>query len=191
MAAAAEDIRKHVRVYWLVFFALAILTIVTVAAARLDLAIGLAVTVAMIIAVAKGSLVASVFMHLLFDKNKVIGALLLLCLFFFAVLMLLPLLTLMIPLFKIAPPLYRWRIRSRIYKWYELLRAIEADLKPGTSRDALLHHIDAVADIEQELDDLSSVPLSHMEEFYNLRLHVELVRGRVKRLLDEGSALQG
>ncbi len=105
--------------------------------------------------------------------------------------LLLPLVTLIFPLFKIAPPLYRWRIRSRIYKWYELLRAIEADLKPGTSRDVLLHHIDALADIEQELDDLSSVPLSHMEEFYNLRLHVELVRGRVKRLLDEGSALQG
>ena len=102
--------------------------------------------------------------------------------------LLLPLVTLIFPLFKIAPPLYRWRIRSRIYKWYELLRAIEADLKPGTSRDALLRHIDAVSDIERELDDLSSVPLAHMEEFYNLRLHVELVRGRVKRLLDEGSA---
>ena len=99
--------------------------------------------------------------------------------------LILPLVTLIFPLFKIAPPLYRWRIRSRIYKWYELLRAIEADLKPGTSRDALLQHIDAVSDIERELDDLSSVPLAHMEEFYNLRLHVELVRGRVKRLLDE------
>ncbi len=95
MATSAEDIRKHVRVYALVFGALDVLTIVTVAAARLDLAIGMAVTVAMIIAVAKGSLVASVFMHLLFDKNRAIGALLLLCLFFFAVLMLLPVLTMM------------------------------------------------------------------------------------------------
>lgn len=101
--------------------------------------------------------------------------------------LILPLVTLIFPLFKIAPPLYRWRIRSRIYKWYELLRAIETDLKPGTTRNALLQHIDAVADIERELDDLSSVPLAHMEEFYNLRLHVELVRGRVKRLLDEHS----
>jgi TRAP transporter TAXI family solute receptor len=99
-----------------------------------------------------------------------------------------PLVTLMFPLFKIAPPLYRWRIRSQIYKWYEVLRAIEADLKPGTSHDALLHHIDAVADIERELDDLNSVPLAHMEEFYNLRLHVELVRSRVKRLQEEDSA---
>ena len=59
--------------------------------------------------------------------------------------LILPLITLIFPLFKIAPPLYRWRIRSRIYKWYELLRAIEADLKSGTSRDVLLHQIDAVA----------------------------------------------
>lgn len=101
--------------------------------------------------------------------------------------MLLPLITLIFPLFKIAPPLYRWRIRSRIYKWYELLQVIESELKPGTSRDVLIHHIDAVTDIERELDDLSSVPLAHMESFYNLRLHVELVRGRVKRLLDENS----
>lgn len=99
-----------------------------------------------------------------------------------------PLVTLMFPLFKIASPLYRWRIRSRIYKWYEVLRAIEADLKPGTSHAALSGHIDAVADIERELDDLNSVPLAHMEEFYNLRLHVELVRSRVKRLQAEDSA---
>lgn len=104
--------------------------------------------------------------------------------------LLLPMITLIFPLFKIAPPVYRWRIRSRIYKWYELLRAIEANLKPGTSRDILLHQIDAVADIEKELDDLSSVPLSHMEEFYNLRLHVELVRGRVNRLLEKDASVR-
>ena len=95
MAATTEEIKKHVKIYWLVFGALAILTIVTVSAARLDLAIGMAVVIAMIIAVAKGTLVASFFMHLFFDKNKSIGALLLLCLIFFAALMLLPLLTMM------------------------------------------------------------------------------------------------
>ena len=71
------------------------LTIVTVSAARLDLAIGMAVFVVMAIAIVKGSLVASFFMHLFFDKNKSIGALLLLCLVCFAALMLLPLLTMM------------------------------------------------------------------------------------------------
>jgi hypothetical protein len=31
--------------------------------------------------------------------------------------LLLPALTLLLPLFRVAPPLYRWRIRSRIYRW--------------------------------------------------------------------------
>lgn len=90
MAATAQEIKKHVKLYWIVFSALAVLTVTTVAASHLDVAVGMAVFIAMIIAVTKGSLVASCFMHLLFDKNKAIGALLLLCLVFFTALMLLP-----------------------------------------------------------------------------------------------------
>ena len=39
--------------------------------------------------------------------------------------MILPLLGLMLPMFKIVPPLYRWRMRSRIYRWYEQLEAVD------------------------------------------------------------------
>lgn len=90
MAATAHDIKKHVKLYWIVFSALAVLTVVTVSASHLEVGVGMGVFIAMFIAVTKGSLVASCFMHLLFDKNKAIGALLLLCLFFFTALMLLP-----------------------------------------------------------------------------------------------------
>ena len=90
MAATAHDIKKHVKLYWIVFAALAVLTVTTVSASHLEVGVGMGVFIAMIIAVTKGSLVASCFMHLLFDKNKVVCALLLLCLVFFAALMLLP-----------------------------------------------------------------------------------------------------
>ncbi len=90
MASDAHAIKKHVKVYWMVFGALAVLTVVTVSAASLKVSVGVAVFIAMAIAVTKGSLVASFFMHLMFDKNRGIGALLLLCLFFFIVLMALP-----------------------------------------------------------------------------------------------------
>ena len=93
MASTAEDIRKHVRLYWIVFFALAILTVVTVSASHLEVTIGVAVVIALIIAIVKGSLVASVFMHLFFDRNRAIAALLVLCLFLFIVLMFIPVLT--------------------------------------------------------------------------------------------------
>ena len=98
--------------------------------------------------------------------------------------LLLPALTLLLPLFRVAPPLYRWRIRSRIYRWYEILRGIESDLRSQADAGTLRKHATTVCTMEGELDDLSSVPLAYMQEFYNLRLHVEFVERRVKRVLN-------
>lgn len=95
--------------------------------------------------------------------------------------LLLPAITLLLPLFRIAPPLYRWRIRSRIYRWYEVLRGIESDLRSDARHERIRAHAKTLAEMEGELDDLQSVPLSYMEEFYNLRLHVEFVERRVQR----------
>ena len=88
----AVDIDKHVRVYILVFVALMILTIVTVAISRLHLSVPMAVTVAMIVALIKGSLVACFFMHLISEK-KLIYAVMALTVAFFIVLLALPVLT--------------------------------------------------------------------------------------------------
>lgn len=103
--------------------------------------------------------------------------------------LLLPLVTLLFPFFKLGPPLYRWRIRSRIYRWYEILREIESDLRNDATRERLEHHRQALREMEGELDDLRSVPLSYMEEFYNLRLHVELVERRVLGALNQTPAV--
>jgi len=101
--------------------------------------------------------------------------------------LLIPVLTLLFPLFKIAPPVYRWRIRSRIYRWYRLLREIEADLREGSTTESLAHHQSALQEMHGELDEITSVPLSYMEEFYNLRLHVEYVGRRVESALTQVS----
>ncbi|MDB4679937.1 MAG: TAXI family TRAP transporter solute-binding subunit [Planctomycetaceae bacterium] len=101
--------------------------------------------------------------------------------------LLIPVLTLLFPLFKIAPPIYRWRIRSRIYRWYRLLREIEADLRDGSTEDSLGQHQAALREMHGELDEITSVPLSYMEEFYNLRLHVEYVGRRVESALKSKS----
>ncbi len=87
----ADDYRHHVRVYVRVFLALMVLSVATVAVARVQLAIPLAVTVALVIAITKGSLVASFFMHLVSEKKVILGTLVL-TVVFFLVLMLLPLL---------------------------------------------------------------------------------------------------
>lgn len=88
----AVDIDKQVRIYITVFVSLMALTIITVAIARLDLPIHLAVTVALFVAIIKGSLVACYFMHLIAEK-KLIYAVLALTAFFFAVLLALPAIT--------------------------------------------------------------------------------------------------
>jgi len=84
-----EAIHAEVRKYMMVFGALAVLTVVTVAVSYLDLSIGMAVVVAMIVASVKGTLVAAYFMHLL-DERSTIYWMLALTVFFFAVLMIVP-----------------------------------------------------------------------------------------------------
>ena len=88
----AVDIDRHVRVYITVFVALMVLTIITVAVSYLDLSMAVAVPVALFIAIVKGSLVAGYFMHLISEK-KLIYAVLVLTVVFFAALLALPLVT--------------------------------------------------------------------------------------------------
>ena len=88
----AADIDRHVRVYITVFVALMVLTIVTVAISRYHFPVPIAVTMALIVAIVKGSLVACYFMHLVSEK-KLIYAVLALTAAFFVVLLALPVLT--------------------------------------------------------------------------------------------------
>ena len=88
----AVDIDKHVRIYITVFVALLVLTIVTVAISRFHLPVHQAVTIALIVATIKGSLVACYFMHLISEK-KLIYAVLALTGAFFIALMVLPVVT--------------------------------------------------------------------------------------------------
>ena len=85
----AVDIDKHVRIYITVFVALMVLTVVTVTVSRFHLPVPMAVSVALLIAIIKGSLVACYFMHLISEK-KLILAVLALTAVFFVVLMALP-----------------------------------------------------------------------------------------------------
>src|SRR5580765_5626898 len=88
----AVDIDKQVRIYITVFVSLMALTIITVAISRFHLPVPIAVTVALLVALIKGSLVATYFMHLISEK-KLIYAVLLLTVAFFIALLALPVLT--------------------------------------------------------------------------------------------------
>jgi TRAP transporter TAXI family solute receptor len=93
---------------------------------------------------------------------------------------------LIIPLSKIVPPLYVWRIRSRVYRWYGQLRAVEQRWENAPegqreqTRSELLKRLD---DIEQNVNHIS-IPLSYADALYGLRSHINFVRQRVSGAMD-------
>jgi len=93
MGGAHADVSKHMKAYIAVFVALAIGTILTVAASRIHVSTPAHIGIALTIAVVKASLVAAIFMHLKWESAPSIWWVLLVCVIFFVVLMLLPSLT--------------------------------------------------------------------------------------------------
>lgn len=91
-AHSAEEMRKHVRTYMVVFAALAGLTLITVAVSYLELRMVYAIIVALFVASIKGSLVAAYFMHLISEKSAIYWILAFTA-FFFAICLMLPVLT--------------------------------------------------------------------------------------------------
>ena len=88
----ASHVGQHLKKYWTIGAVLFVFTVITVAVNQVHLAVPFAITVALVIAITKGSMVASVFMHLNHEKKWIYGALLL-TVVFFVVLMMVPLLT--------------------------------------------------------------------------------------------------
>lgn len=91
---STADVKKSVRTYFTIGAALFVFTVITVAVNRVHLAVPFAITVALVIAATKGSMVASVFMHLAHERAWVYWSLLLTVVFFIA-LIFLPLFTVM------------------------------------------------------------------------------------------------
>jgi hypothetical protein len=89
--------------------------------------------------------------------------------------MLIPLIMLMMPLLRAAPPLMRWRTRRKIYRWYSDLREIDQRLVAGESGPELDQELAYLKDIERQVAHVD-VPLSYMEEFYHLRLHLGMLQ---------------
>ncbi|HUP06983.1 MAG TPA: TAXI family TRAP transporter solute-binding subunit [Caldimonas sp.] len=82
---------------------------------------------------------------------------------------------LLIPLSRAVPPLYQFRIRSRVFRWYGQLRELEEriDTQPADALLDELHRIDGlVADVK--------VPLSYADELYALRAHIRMIEARLR-----------
>jgi len=94
------------------------------------------------------------------------------------VILVLPLIIIMVPVVNYFPVFLRWRVRSRVYRWYGELALLERDV--ATRKGVLpvekwLHDLDR---IENAVEGIRT-PTSFASEAYTLREHIGLVRRAV------------
>ena len=97
------------------------------------------------------------------------------------IVLLVPLLALVLPLARVLPALYQWRIRSRIYRNYGELKFLEAEVAENADRSKTEEYLARLDRIEDRVN-LMRIPLAHHEQMYTLRGHIDLVRARIGKL---------
>ncbi len=91
---------------------------------------------------------------------------------------------LLIPLARVVPPLYTFRVRSRVFRWYGNLLEIETQLNKNRRKPAEL--ITELDEIERSISEVL-VPLSYADELYTLRSHVGALKDRIKERMAASS----
>jgi len=96
-------------------------------------------------------------------------------------LVLIPLLSIGLPLARLLPQLYAWTVRRRLYHWYRQMKSLELQLDKNPTPEQIA---DAHGEL-QRIDRVVSrvrVPVTFSDQFYNLRGHIDLVRHRLEML---------
>jgi TRAP-type uncharacterized transport system substrate-binding protein len=88
----------------------------------------------------------------------------------------------LLPLSRVLPPLYDFRMRSRVFRWYRQLREVEASIGKRPNEE-LLNELET---IEKKVEQVT-VPLSYAEELYALRAHIRMV---AERLIDPAAPVE-
>ncbi len=90
----------------------------------------------------------------------------------------LPLLVVLIPLVRYLPQLLRWRVRSRIYRWYGELALLERDVRSRTGTPPIERWLSDLERIQRSAERVTT-PASLASEAYTLREHIDLVHRAV------------
>lgn len=97
------------------------------------------------------------------------------------VILLVPFMMVLVPLARFAGPIYQWRTRSKIYRWYRHLQETDAKIRDGSIRRDTTAEIERLRQLQVEISQVE-VPLSYMDQLYDLQLHVGHVLGRLRAL---------
>ena len=96
-----------------------------------------------------------------------------------------PIVVVLIPGVRLIPSLYAWRVKSRIYRWYGALIAIERSaLDEKATDEERAASLVKLAEIEGAVNRMK-MPLAYADQFYVLRQHIGFVRTRLTQAYDE------
>jgi len=92
--------------------------------------------------------------------------------------MIIPIAGILLPLGRILPMIYQWRIKQRIFRWYDQLKHLERDLRADKSPERLPQYLERIHHIEDQVSVIR-VPRAFSDLLYNLRSAIDLVRQRI------------
>jgi TRAP-type uncharacterized transport system substrate-binding protein len=93
---------------------------------------------------------------------------------------LLPVLALLVPLSRIVPAVYRWRARSRIYRWYAKLKEVELEQDDDSPPEKIAELLQRLDEIERAVNRINT-PLAYTDNLYAFRQNVNLVRQNLQK----------
>jgi TRAP-type uncharacterized transport system substrate-binding protein len=94
------------------------------------------------------------------------------------VLLLIPSLVILLPILRALPSLYAWTVRRRLLYWYHQLKVLEKKLDEPTASGNLAEYQHEIERIDDGVRRIR-YPLYFSDQFYHLRLHINLVRQRL------------
>jgi len=91
--------------------------------------------------------------------------------------LLLPAVAILLPVMRLLPAVYRWRVTSRIYRWYGRLKQMELELDEQPDQEQLEGMLRRLEHMDQAVSQIDP-PLAFSENLYIFRQHIDLVRER-------------
>lgn len=93
--------------------------------------------------------------------------------------MILPFIAIVFPLFKLMPWIYRWRMRSRVYRWYSDLEEVGTRIREPDSPISFSENMAKLNQVEKSVANIN-VPKPYAENLFHLRMHIEMFRNKLK-----------
>ena len=102
------------------------------------------------------------------------------------IVLLVPLVAVLVPVFNFLPALYDWRVRKPLWRWYGDLRKLEAAMVENPGEHKL--HVAEMQRIEEGVAALP-LPVKYSEAHHNLRSYAEYVRRQLDAMATHTAAV--